>query len=73
MSNFYHYLSTITGIDEVYFYLILTTALVVIIFILIKRLAEFVVRRSVPLLRQYSVNQNVQMIINLLFLSFSFL
>ena len=57
MSNFYHYLSTITGIDEVYFYLIFTTAIVVIFFVLIKRLAEFIVRRSVPLLRQYSVNQ----------------
>ena len=72
MSNFYHYLSTITGIDEVYFYLIFTTAIVVIIFILIKRLAEFVVRRSVPLLRQYSVNQNVQMIINVLFVVIMF-
>ena len=72
MSNFYHYLSTITGIDEVYFYLILTTALVVIIFILIKRLAEFIVRRSIPLLKQYSVNQTVQMIINLLFVIIMF-
>ena len=72
MSNFYHYLSTVTGIDEVYFYLILTTALVVIIFILIKRLAEFIVKRSVPLLKQYSVNQTVQMIINLLFVIIMF-
>lgn len=46
MSNFYHYLSTITGIDEVYFYLILTTAIVVIIFVLIKRLAEYIVRKK---------------------------
>lgn len=67
MSNFYHYLSNITGINEVYFYLILTTIMVAIIFIIIKRIAEFVVEKSVPLLRQYSVNQTVQLIINLIF------
>ena len=67
MNDFYHYLSTVTGIGEVYIYLILTTVIVIMVFTLVKRLAEFFVRKSVPLLRQYSVNQTVQLIINLIF------
>ena len=65
MKGFYSYLSGITGIDEVYIYIILNTLLVVGIFLIIKRIAKGLIEKSVPLLKQYSINNVVQIIINI--------
>ncbi len=62
--GFYSYLSGITGIKEVYIYIILNTLLVLGIFLIIKRIAEYIIKRDVPLVKQYSVNNVVQIVIS---------
>lgn len=66
IDNFYKYLSGVTGIDKVYFHLIISTALVLLIFSLLKRLAEFIIKKNVKLQKQFNVNQKIQIIINIL-------
>ena len=66
IDNFYKYLSGVTGIDKVYFHLIISTALVLLIFSLLKRLAEYIIKKNVKLQIQFSVNQKIQIIINIL-------
>ena len=65
MKGFYSYLSGITGIDEVYIYIVLNTLLVVCVFLLIKRIAKGLVEKNVPLIKQYSVNNAVQIVISI--------
>ncbi len=66
MDDFYNYLSSITGIGVTYIYLVFNSILVISIFILIKRFIEYLIRRRVPLLKQYSANQFAQIIINII-------
>ena len=66
MKGFYNYLSGITGIDEVYIYIILNTLLVVCIFLIIKRVVKGIIEREVPLTKQYSVNNAVQIVISVI-------
>ncbi|MBQ6539365.1 MAG: mechanosensitive ion channel [Bacilli bacterium] len=66
IDNFYKYLSSVTGIDKVYFHLIISTALVILIFSLLKKIAEFIISKTVKLEKQYNVNQVVQIILSLL-------
>ena len=66
IDNFYKYLSSVTGIDKVYFHLIISTLLVIVVFSLIKRLAEFIIEKTVNLEKQYNFNQVIQIIISLL-------
>ena len=66
MKGFYNYLSGITGIDEVYIYIILNTLLVVCIFLIIKRIVKGIIEREVPLTKQYSVNNAVQIVISII-------
>jgi len=66
IDNFYKYLSGVTGIDKVYFHLIISTALVLLIFSLLKRLAEFIIKKNVKLQKQFNVNQKIQIVINIL-------
>ena len=66
IDNFYKYLSGVTGIDKVYFHLIISTALVLLIFSLLKRLAEYIIKKNVKLQKQFNVNQKIQIIISIL-------
>ncbi len=66
IDHFYKYLSSVTGIDKVYFHLIISTALVILVFSLLKKVAEFVISKTVKLEKQYNVNQIVQIMISLL-------
>ena len=65
INNFYKYLSDVTGINKTYIYLVLSTTLVIILFIVIKRLVEYWVKKRVPLNRQYNVNQVAQYIVGI--------
>lgn len=66
IDNFYKYLSGVTGINKVYFHLIISTALVILVFSILKKMAEFIISQTVKLEKQYNVNQVVQIIISLL-------
>ena len=66
MKGFYNYLSGITGIDEVYIYIILNTLLVICIFLIIKRIVKGIIEREVPLTKQYSVNNAIQIVISII-------
>lgn len=66
IDNFYKYLSGVTGIDKVYFHLIISTALVLVSFSLIKKLVEFIISKTVRVHKQFNVNQFAQIIINIL-------
>lgn len=65
INNFYKYLSNVTGINKTYIYLVLSTTLVIVLFIGIKRLVEYIIKKRVPLNRQYNVNQVAQYIVGI--------
>lgn len=65
INSFYTYLSDVTGINKTYIYLVLSTTLVIMLFIGIKRLVEYIIKKRVTLSRQYNVNQVAQYIVGI--------
>lgn len=66
INSLYKYISKITGIDEVYIFLILSTTIVIILFIFLKKHVETTIKRKVQLQNQFGVNQTVQIILSVI-------
>ena len=65
IKSFCKYLSDVTTIDEIYLYLILATSIVIIIFTLLRRLGNLIIRKKMSGRKEYFVSQTYLIILNI--------
>ena len=63
--DFCNYLSKVTSLEELYLYLILSTVVVVLVFLGIKKLGILIFRKFLSGRREYVVNQAFKIIVNI--------
>ncbi len=66
VKSFFKYLSEITTIDELYLYLIISTVVVVFIFLGLRKSGQFIFSKKFSGRKEYVVNQTYRVILNVL-------